>query len=325
LLTFTPPPPSATPTPVVVEGTLNIKVNVRNGPGTSYTSLGQLEAGQKVGIIFRNVDSSWYQIIYPSAQTGRGWVAAAYIVIPAGTQVPMDATATPSGPTGLVTLHLNVRAGPGTNFDTLGTLDPNQVVSLTGKNTTASWFQINYPAGPTGHGWVTAQYIQTDAASSLPVLDDYGNIVTPGAASTASGEPVTPTPTVGPAYMDGDSSSHPAVNITFTATGTHQITYSSQVSAPQGDIEDWVGFTPFSAIGTNAHLLFSLTCSGNSTLLVELRQNGAPISGWGSLACGESDKAIVLAANQGYLVRLTTAAGTDERLVSYTLRIQNNP
>ncbi len=198
-LTFTPLPPSATPTPVVVEGTLNIKVNVRNGPGTSYTSLGQLEAGQKVGIIFRNVDSSWYQIIYPSAQTGRGWVAATYVVIPAGTQVPMDATATPSGPTGLVTLHLNVRSGPGTNFDTLGTLDPNQVVSLTGKNTTASWFQINYPAGPTGHGWVTAQYIQTDAAGSLPVLDDYGNIVTPGAASTASGEPVTPTPTVGPA------------------------------------------------------------------------------------------------------------------------------
>ncbi len=125
--------------------------------------------------------------------------------------------------------------------------------------------------------------------------------------------------------MDGNSSSHPAVNITFTASGTHQITYSSQVSAPQGDIEDWVGFTPYAAMGTNAHLLFSLTCSGNSTLLVELWQNGSPISVWGSLACGESDKAIVLAANQGYLVRLTPAAGTDERLVSYTLRIQNNP
>jgi uncharacterized protein YgiM (DUF1202 family) len=324
-LTFTPLPPSETPTPVAIEGTLSIKVNVRNGPGTSYASLGQLDAGQKVGIIARNVDGSWYQILYSSAQAGRGWVAAPYVVIPAGTQVPLDATPTPSGPTGLVTLHLNVRSGPGTNFDTLGTLDPNQTVSLTGKNTTASWFQINYPAGPAGHGWVTAQYVQTDAASSLPVLDDYGNIVTPGAESTVSGQALSPTPTIGPAYMDGDSSSHPAVNITFTANGTHQITYSSQVSAPQGDIEDWVEFTPYTAIGTNANLLFSLTCSGNSSLLVELWQNGAPISVWGSLLCGDTNKSVMLVAKQGYLVRLTPAAGTDQHLVSYTLRIQNIP
>jgi len=37
--------PTLTATPILVEGVLTIKVNVRSGPGTGYDSLGQLETG----------------------------------------------------------------------------------------------------------------------------------------------------------------------------------------------------------------------------------------------------------------------------------------
>jgi hypothetical protein len=207
----------------------------------------------------------------------------------------------------------------------LGILQSGEVVSLTGKNGTASWFQIDYASGPAGHGWITAQYVQTDTASDLPVLDDYGTPVTPGLAGTPSGPAMTPTPTIGPAFADGDSQAASAVQVTFSANGTRQFTYSSQVSAPYGDAEDWVGFTPYAASGTDARLLFNLTCSGNGLLTVELWQGGSALSGWGGLECGDLEKPVTLPAGQAYQIRLAPTAGNGLRLVDYVLIVQNRP
>ena len=324
-LTLTPLQPSLTATPILIDGTLTIKVNVRSGPATSYDSLGQLEAGGKVQILARDSQGAWYQILYPPAPQGRGWVSAQYVKVPAGTEVPLNATPTPAGPTGRVIQRLNVRSGPGTTFDTLGIIEPDVVISLTGKNTTASWFQIDYPAGPGGRGWVNSQYVQTDAATDLPVLDDYGKVVTPGTTGTPSGPALSPTPTIGPAYADGDSSANPAIRVTLSGTGTHQFIYSSQVSTPEGDAEDWVEFTPYTASGSSARLTIGLACTGNGTLAVELWQGGTLLSGWGTLACGDAGKSILLPAGQVTLLRLAPVAGDGLRLVVYTLTVQNNP
>ena len=323
-LSVTPLQPTPTAAPLLISGTLTIKVNVRSGPGIGFDSLGQLEAGEKVQITVHDPSGAWYQILYPTAPQGRGWVTAQYVTVAAGTAIPLEATPTPSGPVGQVILLLNVRSGPGTSFNTLGMLEPGVSVSLTGKNTTASWFQVVYPAGPGGHGWVNAEYVQTEDAADLPVLDDYGNTVTPASAGT-SGPVLTPTPTVGPAYADGDSSASPAIRVTFSADGTHQFVYSSQVSAPEGDLEDWVEFTPYTLSGTNARLTFSLSCTGNTTLRVELLQGEALLPGWGSLACGETGISVLLPAGQVYQMRLAPAAGDGLRLVAYTLTVRNDP
>ena len=323
--TMTPLPLTATVTPILIRGTLAVKVNIRSGPAATFSPLGQLDAGQKVQILFRDATGAWYQILYPPAPQGRGWVASQYIIVAAGTQIPLDATPTPTGPTGSVIQRLNVRSGPGIDFDTLGMLDAKQVVFLTGKNTTASWFQINYPVGPGGHGWVTAQYIQTEASASLPVLDDYGNAITPSAAGTPSGPVSLPTPTLGPAYADGDSSADPAVRVAFSATGTTRFIYSDQVSTPQGDPKDWIEFTPYSTSGTTAHLILSLVCTGNSALNVELWQHDTPLSGWGTLACGKSGMPLLLTAGRPYQLRLSPAPGTGLQFVAYTHAVQNNP
>ncbi len=322
--TATPELPAATATPSPIQGTLSIEVNVRSGPGTTYTSLGQLNAGQKVQVTLQDSTGNWYQILYPAAPAGSGWVAAQYVQVGAGTQVPRQATPTPSGPAGRVMQLLNVRSGPGMSFGTLGMLQPNATVSLTGKDATASWFQIVYPAGPGGRAWVTAQYIQTLASDSLPVLDSYGTPVASGTAGAATS--LAPaTPTVGPAFADNDTAAKPAVSVSFSASGTRQFTYSDQVSAPTGDSEDWVGFTPFTSNGTDARLVFSLTCSGNGRLTVEMWQGGSVLSGWGSLACGDLEKLITLPAGQLYELHLFPASGEGLQLVNYVLTVQNEP
>jgi uncharacterized protein YraI len=321
--TWTPVPASATPTPVLIQGKLAIKVNVRSGPGTSFAALGLLNAGENVQILYRDAAGSWYQILYPPDASGTGWVAAQYVQVAEGTRVPLQATPTPAGPSGKVTQRLNVRAGPGLTFDSLGTLAPDTIVRLTGKNSSAAWLQIEYPGAPGGRGWVTAQYVQTEA-TGLPVLDDYGR---PAANGTQGPTPVavTPTPTVGPAFADHDSEADPAIRVTFSFSGTRQFTYSSQVSAPSGDPEDWVEFTPFAVNGAPAHLVFSLACSGNGSLSVEIWQAGGLVSGWGSLGCGEADKQVALPSGMAYQVHLLPAAGQGLRLVDYVLTVENLP
>ena len=323
--TFLPPRPTITPIPI--EGTLTTQVNVRSGPDVGTASLGLLNSGEKVRILSKDATGGWYRIVYPPASLDSGWVASRFVQVGADMTIPVEATPTSSGPTGLVMQKLNVRSGPGTTFNSLGMLDANSVVSLTGKNRSASWFQIEYASAPGGRGWVTAQYIQLDPSAELPVLDDYGTPLPPGTAvaNTPSGPVPTVMATVGPAPLDGDSSSNPAARVVFSSGGTRQFTYSGKVSAPDGDTEDWIEFTPFAVGAGQARMHFGLSCSGNGQLTVELWQGGSALSGWGSLACGETDQAVSLQAGQPYLIHLMPAAGPSLRLVSYVLTAWNQP
>ncbi len=55
------------------------RLNVRAGPGTSYTAIGHLTRNQRVEILARNSDSSWYQIAFSAGPGGFGWVYSTYI------------------------------------------------------------------------------------------------------------------------------------------------------------------------------------------------------------------------------------------------------
>jgi hypothetical protein len=228
---------------------------------------------------------------------------------------------------GKATQTLNVRSGPGTDYEVLGMIQPDTVLVLTGRNETATWLQIEYAGGVDGKGWVTAAYVQIPQGNtaSLPVLNASGMPVTPGASGPTS-VPITPTPTLGPASADNDSSAAPAVQVAFSPSGMRQFSYTSEVSSPQGDAEDWITFTPYaSLVGSPARVLFSLVCAGNGNLEVELWQDGAPLAEWGGLACGDQDIPLDLAAGMPYQLRLRAATGAGLHYVSYTLTVRNGP
>ncbi|MBU4225358.1 MAG: hypothetical protein KKC71_06010, partial [Chloroflexi bacterium] len=136
----------------------------------------------------------------------------------------------------------------------------------------------------------------------------------------------TPTPTIAPASADGDSSAAPAARVAFSPSGLRQFSYSSDLSSPQGDAEDWVEFTPYaSRAGSPARVLLSLVCNGNGKLTVELWQNGAPLKDWSGLVCGDRDELLDLDAGQAYQFRLRADSGVGLRYVHYTLTVRNAP
>ena len=311
--------PAQLPTAESVEGITTTQVNVRSDPSTASTLLGMLGPSTKVQIIGKDPSGNWVQIIFPQIPNGKGWLTVQYVNVKVLDAIPVIgiATGSGSGQSGVIIQQVNVRSGPGTDFDTLGIMNPKDVVALTGKDASGIWLQIQFIKGPDGKGWVTAAYVQASGLETLPIVGQAGKIVGTG---TPTNIPLTITPTLIAAPQDNDSAQSPSVVVTFSPSGTRTLIYSSEVSTPIGDPEDWIQFTPYSIAA-----IASLTCIGNGKLSVELWQNGSQLQNWGSLDCGESDQ-LSLSPGQPYLMHLIAIPkGGELEIVHYTISIYTIP
>lgn len=168
----------------VTELTGKVKANgglaLRKGPGTGYDCIRYLDNGSKVTITEQKTVGSmtW-------GKTGEGWISMSYVVLDKAeakpeattpettvpeTTVPEttapETTVPGNGPvTGTVKADggLNVRSGPGTNYDYVWYLSNGQKVTITERQTVGdmTW-------GKTSHGWVSMKYVVVDGAASVP-------------------------------------------------------------------------------------------------------------------------------------------------------------
>lgn len=171
---------------------------------------------QVVTLIGRNADASWVFVRTPNNILG--WMrpqvltytinlfdltAVSTTPVPTVTPLPGTATATPTpislaNATGIVnTGALNVRSGPGVQYNVIAAVYFGDVVTLLGRNGDATWLYIQTAAAV--RGWVNARYITPSVAvTSLPVVDSSVSTPVPGVpTSTPVGATATPTP-VGP-------------------------------------------------------------------------------------------------------------------------------
>jgi len=290
-----PPPPQPTRTPV--EGTISTQINVRAQPSTASNVLGIIPANTKVQILGKDPGGNWLQILFPQGVDGKGWVTAQYVLMAPGTEVAViggGETNPNRGNVAIVQQQINVRSGPGTEFNSLGTLNAQDVVNLTGKDTNGAWLQIEFAPGQNGRGWVNAEFVQAKGVENVPIISDAGEIVGTG---TPTSIPFTPTATVLPAWRDGDSQANPIASVIFEPLGTHTLIYSGDISAPSGDSQDWVQFIPY-----GKDVLTSLECIGNTNLQVNLLENGQPLTF--PLACGDLMKRLVVKAGSVYKIHI---------------------
>ena len=64
--------------------------------------------------------------------------------------------------------QINVRSGPGTEYDRVGTLVANQEAIGKGRTEGGSWILIEYQGGPDGYAWVYSSYV--DYVGELPIV-----------------------------------------------------------------------------------------------------------------------------------------------------------
>jgi hypothetical protein len=128
------------------------------------------------------------------------WVAACILTMmvlftgaSAGTEIAqatvvITVTGTPEGPMIVVPDLVNVRLGPGTEYDKIGVLIAGQQAPAVGRSAGGDWIMIVYPSQFDEYAWVYSRYVVLDSNELLPIIEP----------------PPTPTPrvtaTINPTY-----------------------------------------------------------------------------------------------------------------------------
>lgn len=310
---FTSPPPTPAATLPPVEGTTNTQVNVRAETNTASESYGVIPPFTKVQITGRESTGTWYQILHADSPTGTGWVRAEYIQAGAAAEIQARELETGfgSGVDALVVSGIHVRSGPGTDYESLGVLIPKDVVLAIGRDASGAWAQIRFSKSPNGTGWAAVEFLQVENLESLPVV---GETAEAAEATPAVIESVEALPS---ALPDGDSADAPFAQGDLSPAGARALQVQGEVSAPEGDAEDWVSFS-----SSVPGIAIELSCKAGA-LLVELRQAGGVVESF-VLPCG-SGRVLKVQANEVHILRLTTATADEPQFITYQLKIEAMP
>ena len=128
------------------EGTVTADVlNVRSGPGTSYSVTTKAYKGNKVEIL--ETSNGWYKVKLSNGKIG--WVSSSYVSISSQT-TSYKATVNANS--------LNVRNGAGTNYSVITKLLKGTVVDVL-ESASNGWKKIKTSNGTIG--WVSGSYLTT--------------------------------------------------------------------------------------------------------------------------------------------------------------------
>ena len=118
-------------------------LNVRSGPGTNYNSVASYAAMTRVNILeqVKVGGTTW-------GCTKDGWISLSYVYID-GTTAEGSTTGTISGS------NVNIRSGPGTNYDRVGSYNSGDTVQVYAQFTVG-----NMKWGCTSKGWVSMDYVE---------------------------------------------------------------------------------------------------------------------------------------------------------------------
>lgn len=126
-----------------VKGTLTgDNVRVRHGAGTEYPIYYTAPMGTEVQVVGRS--GQWIEIEFPAQ--GFSWVSTDYI-----SKIDEE--------TGIVTgSEVNVRGGPGRQFDEIYRVQPNHKFKILGVDNTGDWSRVSPMPGATA--WVLADFVR---------------------------------------------------------------------------------------------------------------------------------------------------------------------
>jgi len=222
------------------------EMNIRGGPGTDYEVIGDAVAGEAFAITGKNEEGNWWQIDFRGEP---GWIFAPYVVaadaedVPvvgmamAETPVPDEETTETSPPTedAIVTVDgdLNVRSGPGEEYDRIGGATAGEEFVITGKSEDGEWWQIDFDDQT---GWIYAPFATAANAENVPIVRD-SMTETPAPADTT--EPVAPEAGSPVVTMIGDMNVREGPGTDYARIGGAAEGETFAITGKSGDGEWW--------------------------------------------------------------------------------------
>lgn len=187
--------PTATPAPTpptVMSGTVKSKTgDVHSGPGTAFQIVETVKQGEKINLTGRTNDNAWLQVCcYKNIP---GWISAGLVTLggkvgslPVPPTAPPTVTASPASaaPRAAAKKTVNLRAGPGTGYPTLGSAKAGQSFDIVGKNQGGSWWQVCCIGAAKQKAWLLSSLVTaTGNAGAVQLARD---IPTPAPKPTSS-------------------------------------------------------------------------------------------------------------------------------------------
>jgi heat shock protein HslJ/uncharacterized protein YraI len=174
-------PGEGAPTATTIE-----PLNVRLGPGTEYPTHGTAPTGSVFEIKGVSQDGEWWVVVVPYeiSNTGDGWIASRYTetegdtsTVPVVEAPPLDGIEppepSPGTPMGTALEPINVRSGPGKEYESYGVASIGDTAEIIGVSADGSYWvvKISTDIAPDGRGWVPAAYVKAENAENVPVIE----------------------------------------------------------------------------------------------------------------------------------------------------------
>lgn len=150
--------------------------SIYSGPAETFEVIALLEPGQQARVEGISEDSAWWAIDIPYLVSGRGWVQSELVLaentlnareISADEQLAGEEANTIKGK---ALTNVNIRSGPGMNFQKMDTLEIDQEATILGKDPEGFWYLIEIPGVREEQGWVSVDYVAAQNTDTLPVV-----------------------------------------------------------------------------------------------------------------------------------------------------------
>ena len=309
VVTQTPLPPTIAPTIAPIAGTTTTEVNVRADTSTASETLGTISAFSTIQITGKDASGNWIQILF---NDGTGWVRADYVQVnDASAEIPVVGAETGNGvgTRGVVLRGVYVRSGPGQDFDSFGLLNQNDVVAILGKDSSGAWMNIQYPAAPDGTGWVAAEFLQIENnVDAIPLVEEEVQVKETDLPETP--QAILPSKI---AWLDNDTADAPLATFNLSAATSRSVQFQGEVSAPNGDGEDWLSFS-----SQSDGVVIQVLCESGA-IQVELMQ--LDVRNLLDVNCGSAQQ-IQVTPNQEYQLRITPVLSNEQVFIKYEIRIK---
>ena len=160
------------------------------------------EAGKRLTAAYRTEESEWFFVFDDDGV--HGWVSAEELLVVDADTLPVEEFL--SDPTTeevlekvVVTVNtggvrLNVRAGPGTEYDIVARAVAGVEFNAIGRTEASDWVQVAIADLPSGHGWVSAFFVTVAGSlEQLPVVEEEEDETSEDEGSgTEAGSPYPP-------------------------------------------------------------------------------------------------------------------------------------
>jgi uncharacterized protein YraI len=96
-----------------------------------------------------------------------GSVTPTFTASPTVTFTPTSSLPTQCNPLITATVNANVRSGPDTAYDVVGSLSLGQTATIVGRNDAYTWWYIAYPGASGGHAWIAGSVVSSACVPSV--------------------------------------------------------------------------------------------------------------------------------------------------------------